>query len=178
MRRANASEISSAMHELGALQRHTGGLRQQLLANNAELQAVGAAFAERLQEVQEVTAMQQGVANARQVRGRGVAGNAGTASAFPSCGYACGMAAADSSDGANSTHASTPRPAHDTGCGRCAGGAAPLRPRRAAHREQAAVQGIQGERIVFAGVRAVVGHAVLPVLVLVLAGAERLPQHR
>lgn len=71
------------MHELGALQRHTGGLRQQLLANNAELQAVGAAFAERLQEVQEVTAMQQGVANARQVGGwrRGVAGNAGAASA-------------------------------------------------------------------------------------------------
>lgn len=27
------------MQELGALQRHTGALRQQLLANNAELQA-------------------------------------------------------------------------------------------------------------------------------------------
>lgn len=69
MRRANTTEISSAMHELGALQQHTGSLRQQLLANNGELQAAGAAFAARLEEVQEVTALQQGVADARKVGG-------------------------------------------------------------------------------------------------------------
>lgn len=67
VRRANATEISSAMHELGALQRHTDSLRQQLLANNGELQAAGAAFAARLEEVQGVTALQQGMADARKV---------------------------------------------------------------------------------------------------------------
>lgn len=67
-RRAHASEIAGAVHELGALQRHTGALRQQLLGANSELQAVGTSFAARLEEVQEVAALQRGVADARQVR--------------------------------------------------------------------------------------------------------------
>ena len=57
------------MHELGAMQRQTAGLRQQLLANNATLQGVGTAFAGRLEEVQQVVALQQGVTEARKVRG-------------------------------------------------------------------------------------------------------------
>ncbi|PRW58081.1 exocyst complex component SEC15A [Chlorella sorokiniana] len=71
--RANATEISGAMHELGALQRHTASLRQQLLSNNGELQAAGAAFAARVEEVQEVTALQQGVADARKAVGAALA---------------------------------------------------------------------------------------------------------
>ena len=55
------------MHELGAMQRQTAGLRQQLLANNAMLQGVGTAFAGRREEVQQVVALQQGVAEARKV---------------------------------------------------------------------------------------------------------------
>jgi hypothetical protein len=55
------------MHELGAMQRQTASLRQQLLANNATLQGVGTAFAARLEEVQQVVALQQGVAEARKV---------------------------------------------------------------------------------------------------------------
>jgi hypothetical protein len=63
------------MHELGTMQRSTTALRQQLLASNAALQAAGAAFAGRLEQVQEAAALQGKVAAARQVRlGRRVRG--------------------------------------------------------------------------------------------------------
>lgn len=60
------------MHELGAMQRSTAALRQQLLASNATLQAAGTSFAGRLEEVQEVVLLQQKVAAARTVGAHGM----------------------------------------------------------------------------------------------------------
>jgi hypothetical protein len=58
------------MHELSAMERSTLALRQQLLSNNATLQAAGTSFAGRLEEVQEVALLQHKVAAARKVGGR------------------------------------------------------------------------------------------------------------
>lgn len=130
--RVNATEISGAMHELGELQRRTASLRQQLLSNNAELQAAGAAFAARLDEVQEVTALQQGVADARKV---------GAAPAALLGGWLCGGVASCRLV-RSSTHLQAQPPASSAekrlpapclaGRGGGAGGPAPVRPRRAA----------------------------------------------
>ncbi|KAL4432419.1 hypothetical protein ABPG77_001718 [Micractinium sp. CCAP 211/92] len=67
--RSNAAEIAGAMHELGAMQQQAADLRRQLLASNAALQAAGTSFAGRLEEVQEASALQQSMAEARQAVG-------------------------------------------------------------------------------------------------------------
>ena len=56
------------MHELGAMQRDAAALRRQLLESNASLQGVGAAFAARLEAAAEAQRLQEGMAEARQVR--------------------------------------------------------------------------------------------------------------
>lgn len=65
--RANAEEIARSMLELGGMAGGAGELRAGLAEADTGLQAVGAQYAKRLEELQEMRRTQSNMAAARQV---------------------------------------------------------------------------------------------------------------